>query len=202
MVYGGDAGEAPNLPGSVYNENATSHALSLATSGGTIILRNQNGNIVDRVVYAAGDLSTNGSLTRFPNLNGAFVPQPYVSVNLNTPGLQYDGSLWNQHFKVPAGVPNVGIGVVNGQVLFNFTRRHQPSQHVVGCQHCHRAVPSDHWPAIPGNIRRVHQPGFDCAAVLLHFHAIAGCGSAFDKGAPVQAGRLLNFRMNLKIIRR
>ena len=63
VVYGGDSGEAPNLPGSVYNENATSRALSLATSGGTIILRNQNGNIVDRVVYAAGDLSTNGSLT-------------------------------------------------------------------------------------------------------------------------------------------
>ncbi len=121
VVYGGDSGEAPNLPGSVYNENATSRALSLATSGGTIILRNQNGNIVDRVVYAAGNLSTNGSLTRFPNLNGPFVPQSYVSANLNTPGLQYDGSLWNQHFKVPAGVPNVGISVVNGQVIFNFT---------------------------------------------------------------------------------
>jgi Lamin Tail Domain/Immunoglobulin I-set domain len=121
VVYGGDSGETPNLPGSVYDENATSHALSLAASGGTIILRNQNGNIIDRVVYAAGALSTNGSLTRFPNLNGAFVPQPYVSANLNTPGLQYDGSPWNQHFKVPAGVPNVGIRVVNGQALFNFT---------------------------------------------------------------------------------
>ncbi len=126
VVFGGDSGEAPNLPGSVYNENATSHALSLASSGGTIILRNQNGNLVDRVVYAAGDLSTNGSLTRFPNLNGPFVPQPYVSVNPNTPGLQYDGSLWNQHFKVPAGVSNVGISVVNGQVLFNFAAN--PSQ--------------------------------------------------------------------------
>jgi hypothetical protein len=121
VVYGGAGSDGPNLPGSEYYENATSHALSLASSGGTIILRNQNGNIVDRVVYAAGDLSTNGSLTRFPNLNGPFVPQPYVSVNPNTPGLQYDGSPWNQHFKVPAGVPNVGISVVNGQVLFNFT---------------------------------------------------------------------------------
>jgi hypothetical protein len=122
VVYGGDSGEAPNLPGMVYNENATSHALTLATSGGTIILRNQNGNIIDRVVYAAGDLSTNGSLTRFPNLNGAFVPQPWVSTNLTTAGLQYDGSLWNQPFKVPAGVPGgVGISVGNGQVFFNFT---------------------------------------------------------------------------------
>jgi hypothetical protein len=120
VVYGGDSGEAPNL-GSVYNENATSHGLSLATSGGTIILRNQNGNIVDRVVYAAGDLNTNGSLTRFPNLNGPFVPQPWVSANLTSAGLQYDGSAWNQAFKVPAGVPGVGISVGNGQVLFNFT---------------------------------------------------------------------------------
>jgi hypothetical protein len=122
LVYGGDTGEVPNLPGGAqYNENATSHGLSLATSGGTIILRNQNGNIVDRVVYAAGDLSTNGSLSRFPTINSAFAPQPYISTNLTTAGLQYDGSLWNQHYKVPAGVPNVAIGAVNGQVIFNFT---------------------------------------------------------------------------------
>ena len=48
------------------------------------------------------------------------MPQPYVSTNLTTAGLQYDGSLWNLHFKVPAGVPNVGISVVNGKVLFHF----------------------------------------------------------------------------------
>ena len=120
VVYGGNPDAAPNL-GSVYNENATSHALSLATNGGTIILRNQNGNIVDRVVYAASDLNTNGSLTRFPNLNGPFVPQPWVSANLTSAGLQYDGSAWNQAFKVPAGVPGVGISVGNGQVFFNFT---------------------------------------------------------------------------------
>ena len=47
--------------------------------------------------------------------------QPYVSTNLTTAGLQYDGSLWNQPFKVPAGVPGVGISVGNGQVFFNFT---------------------------------------------------------------------------------
>ena len=53
-------------------------------------------------------------------MNGPFVPQPWVSTNLNTPGLQYDGSAWNKPFKVPAGVNNVGISAVNGKVLFNF----------------------------------------------------------------------------------
>jgi Immunoglobulin I-set domain/Family of unknown function (DUF5689) len=121
VVYGGNPGEAPNLP--VYKEQATySGGLLLSASGGTLTLRNANGNIVDRVAYAAGDLSTNGSLTRFPdNINGPFVPQSYVSAYRNTPGLQYDGSAWSQPFKVPAGVNNVGISVINGQVLFNFT---------------------------------------------------------------------------------
>ena len=67
-------------------------------------------------------MNTNGSLTRFPdNINGPFVPQPYVSTNLNTPGLPYDGGLWTRPFKVPAAVNNVGISAVNGQLLFNFT---------------------------------------------------------------------------------
>jgi hypothetical protein len=123
VVYGGPADQSvpPNL--AVYNEPATSKSLRLATSGtGTIVLRNQNGNIIDRVIYSGSDLNTNGSLTRFPdNINGPFVPQPYVSTNLTTPGLPYDGGAWTRPFKVPAGVNNVGINAVNGQVLFNFT---------------------------------------------------------------------------------
>jgi hypothetical protein len=123
VVYGGPADQSvpPNL--AVYNEPATSKSLRLATSGtGTIVLRNQNGNIIDRVIYSGSDLNTNGSLTRFPdNINGPFVPQPYVSTNLTTPGLPYDGGAWTRPFKVPTGVNNVGISAVNGQVLFNFT---------------------------------------------------------------------------------
>ncbi len=121
VVYGGpsDGSSVPNLP--VYNEVATSHALTLSTGGGTFILRNLNGNIVDRVVYTASVVNTNGSATRFPNFNGPFVPQPFVSTNLNTPGLQYDGSAWNKTNKVPVGVNNVGIRTANGNVMFNFT---------------------------------------------------------------------------------
>jgi hypothetical protein len=123
VVDGSDASGMPSFPAAYtgYNEPATSGGLLLSSSGSTIILRDQNGYIVDRVVYAAGDLSTNGSLERFPTLNSAFVPSPYVSTNVTSAGLQYDGSPWNQPFKVPAGVPGVGISVGNGQVVFNFT---------------------------------------------------------------------------------
>jgi hypothetical protein len=123
VVYGGpsDLSQPPSL--TVYNEPATSKSLRLTTSGtGTIVLRNQNGNLIDRVVYSGSDLNTNGSLARFPdNINGPFVPQPYVSTNLTTPGLPYDGGVWTRPFKVPAGVNNVRISAVNSQVLFNFT---------------------------------------------------------------------------------
>ena len=123
VVYGGPANQSAPPSLVAYNEPATSKSLRLATTGiGTIVLRNQNGNIIDRVVYSGSDLNTNGSLARFPdNINGPFVSQPYISTNLTTPGLPYDGGVWTQPFKVPAGVSKVGISVVNGQVLFNFT---------------------------------------------------------------------------------
>jgi len=119
VIYGGGT-PAPTLP--VNNFAATSGKLGLPTTGtGTIILRNGSGNLIDRVIYSAGDLNTNGSLSRFPTINSPFAPQPYISTNLTTAGLQYDGSPWNQPYKVPTGVNNVGISVVNGQVLFNFS---------------------------------------------------------------------------------
>jgi hypothetical protein len=84
-------------------------------------LRNQDGHLIDRVVYSASDLNTNGSLTRFPNINNPFVSHPYISTNLTSAGRQYDGSAWNKPFKVPTSASNVGIGAANGQVLLHFT---------------------------------------------------------------------------------
>lgn len=120
VVYGGGS-SAPSLPAS--SENATSGGLSLATTGtGTIVLRNYpGGNIIDRVVYSASDLNTNGSLTRFPTMDSPFVPQAYVSTNRTTAGLQYDGSAWNKAFKVPTGVTNITVSVAAGQAALNFT---------------------------------------------------------------------------------
>ncbi|HXI72369.1 MAG TPA: immunoglobulin domain-containing protein [Verrucomicrobiae bacterium] len=118
VVYGGNAGEAPGLATPV----AISSGLFLPKTGsGVLVLRNVKGNIIDRVVYAESDLSTNGSLSRFPANSSAFVPQAYISTNLTTAGLQYDGGSWSSPTKVPAGVNGVGISYVNGAAVFSFT---------------------------------------------------------------------------------
>lgn len=120
VIYGGDSSESPSLP--VYSEPATSGRLILSNSGiNPIVLRNQNGYIVDRVVYDAVNLSTNSSLSRFPTINSPFVPQAYISTNFTTAGLQYDGGSWGSPTKVPTGVNNTTIGVVNNQAVLNFT---------------------------------------------------------------------------------
>jgi hypothetical protein len=136
VIYGGALNSdpsPPNLP--VQNfpaDNGDTPALSLAKSGtGVIVLRNPNyynsghgiqpGYIVDRVVYPADNLSTNGSLSRFPTVNSGFVPQGYISTNFATAGLQYDGSPWSSPTKVPAGVTNVVITIANNQAILGFT---------------------------------------------------------------------------------
>lgn len=117
VIYGGNFTESPGLPAPF----ASTGGLLLPTSGnGVIILRNQNGYIIDRVVYSSGDLSTNSSLSRFPTANGPFVPQTYISTNYTTAGLQYDGGSWGLPTKVPTGVA-VAVAVINNQAVLNFT---------------------------------------------------------------------------------
>lgn len=97
IAYGGPRnGYAPNLdvPSSPASENAS---LDLDdTRGDAIILRNADGNIICRVVYIDATLSTRGSVTRFPDANGVFLPQVWVSTNNVTPGRQFDGRLWSE----------------------------------------------------------------------------------------------------------
>jgi hypothetical protein len=122
VVYGGNFTETPNLP--VYNEPASSGRLSLPTSGtGLIVLRNNDYHIIDRVVYNASSLSTNGSLSRFPTINSAFVPQAYISTNFTTAGRQYDGRPWNVPSQIPAGVSPITVSAANQQVILGFTAK-------------------------------------------------------------------------------
>jgi hypothetical protein len=120
VVFGGNYTESPNLP--VYNEPASSGSLRLPTSGtGLIVLRNTDLHIIDRVVYNASSLSTNGSLSRFPTINSAFVPQAYISTNQTTAGRQYDGRPWDAPTQVPKGVSNIAVSSGNHQVTLSFT---------------------------------------------------------------------------------
>jgi len=123
VVYGGTGSGSPGGPLNAGNSvPALTGGLALPTAGtGVIILRNGNGYIVDRVVYNGSTLPTNSSLSRFPTINSPFVPQAFISTNVATAGLQYDGSVWSGATKVPTGITGVGITVTNKQAILKFT---------------------------------------------------------------------------------
>jgi hypothetical protein len=126
VVYSGGS-ETPGLTTPNYASTLAAGLGLNVTNSSLIVLRNGNnggggsGNIIDRVVYYAANYSTNGSLSRFPTINSAFVPQPYISTNVTTAGLQYDGGSWSNPTKVPTGVTNVAIAYVNGKAVLSFT---------------------------------------------------------------------------------
>ncbi len=116
VVYGGNGSSSPGLSA----PSAPSTGLGLSTAGGTLVLRDVNGYIIDRVVYGS-NIATNGSMKRFPTINSRFVPQAYVGTNAVNPGYQYDGSAWGPTAQTPKGVTNVAIQVANGKAVFGFT---------------------------------------------------------------------------------
>jgi hypothetical protein len=116
VIYGGgDVGDPnpPSIPNSFpanQGDPASSSSLALATSGqGVIALYNNLGNLVDRVVYNASQLSSNGSWSRFPTLDSGLVPQSWISTNWTTAGLQYNGAAWSVSNSLPYGVTNLAI---------------------------------------------------------------------------------------------
>jgi hypothetical protein len=118
VIYGGTTTDVPNL--AVQSFDATGTGFILPNTTGTIILRNKTGNIVDRVVYTAANLSTNGSLTRFPTIDSPFVLQEFVSTNRTSAGLQYDGSPWTAAPQMPAGVNSI-VTAIGSPLNLTFT---------------------------------------------------------------------------------
>ncbi len=123
VVYGGPlSGNSPSLPVSSFpaSESSTGAGLALNNTGTeTITLRNANSNIIDRIQYAGTMLSDSGSISRFPTLNDWFVPQPWISTNVSTAGLQYDGGAWDQPTKIP--VPGTLLSITYGDpVVLTF----------------------------------------------------------------------------------
>jgi hypothetical protein len=127
VIYSGGSEPSGLITPNYASTLAGGLGLRTGSSTGLLILRNGNnggggsGNIIDRVAYSGSDESTNGSLTRFPTLNSAFVPQNYVSTNHVTPGAQYDGGSWAAAASVPQGVSPVSVSVSNNQAVLNFT---------------------------------------------------------------------------------
>jgi hypothetical protein len=119
VIYGGIGSGVPVLPAPAV---PAPNNLTLPTAGnGLLVLRDSGGYIIDRVVYAPSDLNTNGSLSRFPTINGAFAPQAYVGFKPVTPGSQYDGSAWDQLSQIPSGVNNVLAARSATNLVLDFT---------------------------------------------------------------------------------
>jgi hypothetical protein len=109
ILYGGPLnGFLPNLDVPFEPASESSAGLALNNSGDTITVRNARGGVVARVVYSGSEVSAEGSMTRFPTINGDFQPQVAVSDLPVTPGRQYDGKLWSE----PPTIPPADIGLV------------------------------------------------------------------------------------------
>ena len=120
VVYGGDGSASPTLGTPNTKVSTSPMGLRTGSSSGLLILRNGNGNIIDRVAYSGSDEPTNGSLSRFPTINDAFVPQAYVGFAPVTVGYQYDGAVWSTPSQIPTGVTNATVAVVNKQAVLHF----------------------------------------------------------------------------------
>ncbi len=101
VVYGGPAfGYTPQLsvpaiaaevgPGDAFS----TAGLALNDGGDTIILRNAQSNIVSRIVYAQSQVSTSGSLVRFPTDRDGFVAHSGTGERYWSPGTQANGNAW------------------------------------------------------------------------------------------------------------
>ncbi len=102
IIYGGPLnGFEPNLDVPAIPASESSAGLALNNDGDTITVRNQLGGVIERVVYTAAQVSSTGSMTRFPTIDHSFVAQTSVSDLPVTPGRQYDGKLWSEPPTLP-----------------------------------------------------------------------------------------------------
>ena len=97
VVYGGprDA-SAPQLDVAAQPASEGSAGLALNNTGDQILLRNALGYLVERVVYTAAQMSSQGSMSRSPTLSDGFVPQATAGTEPVTPGRRPDGQLWSE----------------------------------------------------------------------------------------------------------
>jgi hypothetical protein len=123
VVYGGPLDEFPpnlDVPAEPASESAAGLALNNSGSE-TITVRNAASNLVARLVYYGADLSDSGSLTRYPDADGAFVAQSSVSALAVSPGRQYDGRLFSEPALAPARIRNFAASLgAGGAVVLSW----------------------------------------------------------------------------------
>jgi hypothetical protein len=119
VIYGGPLnGFPPNLDVPAVPASESSAGLALNNTGSeTILLRNAASNLVMRMVYSESMLSSTGSVTRFPNGNGLFLPQGWVSSLNTTPGRQYDGRSYQEPPAPVQSVPDIHISAETSQAV-------------------------------------------------------------------------------------
>lgn len=110
VVFGGPTNNPPllDIPALPASESASGLALN-NTGTETILLRNAQGRLLQRVVYGDTQLSDTGSLSRWPDLNGAFRPQNELFTNPVTPGRQWDGTPFESTPPTPPPQPVLKI---------------------------------------------------------------------------------------------
>jgi len=91
LIYGGPlTGFLPVLDALAIPASESTFGFGLNNNGGdSILIRNASSNLVSRTVYM--ELSSNSSLTRYPDFNGEFVAHSTIATNAFSPGRRFDG---------------------------------------------------------------------------------------------------------------
>jgi hypothetical protein len=120
VLYGGPLnGFEPGIAG-LTTPASTSAGLALNNTGTeSIILRNASGNMVVRVVYNGADLGSISSVSRFPTVNSPFVRQEWITTNLFSPNVQYNGLPLNQA-ALALSSPTTRIDVMTNTARITF----------------------------------------------------------------------------------
>ncbi len=92
IVYGGPLnGFEPGIDVPFIAASADAFGFGANNGGDTLMVRNADGYLIERVVYTEFHTSPIGSSTRFPTLNHGFVRQDWVTDLLVSPGTWYNG---------------------------------------------------------------------------------------------------------------
>jgi hypothetical protein len=89
IVYGGSASGSEPVIDTISIPANDPNFISEDGFGGTLRLLNAEGKLISRIIYSAPN--SHSSMTRYPDVNGAFTPQEAIGTNLFSPGRNWNG---------------------------------------------------------------------------------------------------------------